>query len=437
MNRLRSPLRLAPVALALLGPALLVPGVARAQTTYKIQKIARLGELAGDTLLPSGGPYQFYVAALNDRGQLLFTVHDWTGSKPGVLLQYANGNFTLIAAPEGDGPVGKWPKDLNVAAPQGMTQSGNTVFALFRRNWVSSLGTFLWNAGARQVTPVALPGMPATGDLTFTSDGGFAPAINNPGDIVLIGGVKGPSSPAGAAGIFFLGRDQKLQPVLLTGQELPGGGKVDAAELPFAWPSITDTGAVAFRASREGAPLRHSAYLWEQGTLAPLLVVGTDVPGVGKIAGVGSVFPNNKNRAVLVSASVSGLSGDGLYRVDGDQILPVAVPGREMPGGGKIQSAVSGFGWGSRSIGQASAAGEYAFRATLAGGTTAAYRMDAEGKVSLILKSGTPSELGTITKIGPDPVWNGIAINSQGQVAVAVQIDNGPPTLVLLTPNAP
>lgn len=423
-------------ALALLSLLLLAPGVARAQALYKLQKIVRLGEMAGDTLLPSILPYQFYVAALNDSGQLLFTVQDAAANNgAALLLQYGDGTFTLIATAERDGPVGKWPKDFNVAAPISMTQSGNVVFAVFGRNWATSLGTFLWNATARTLTAVALPGMPATGDLTFADVGGFAPAINNIGDIVLIGGLKGPTRSAGAGGIFFLGRDHTLQPVLLTGQELPGGGKVAAAEFLSARPSITDSGAVAFRAQRQGTPF--SAYRWEQGTLMPLLLAGKDVPGVGKIADVSGVFANNKNRTVLVSATVSGRSGNGLYRVEADKILPVAVPGQEMPGGGKLKSAVPGDGSGSRSISQASEAGEHAFVATLADGSAAAYRVDGEGKLSLLLKSGTPTELGTITKIGPAPAWNGIVINSQGQVALAVQIDNGPPALVLLTPAAP
>jgi hypothetical protein len=435
MSGMTGLLRLARTAFIMLGSALLVPGITRAETTYKIQPIARLGERVGGTLLPTGAPYQFYVGALNDNGELLFLVQDPAGNQPALFLQYANGQFTVIAAPGGDGPLGKWPNDLNVAAPVSMTPSGNVLFEAFRLNWASTLGTFLWDAKTRQVTSVELPGMLATGNMTFTDTGGYAPALNNAGDIVLIGGAKGTGGPAGASGLFFLGQDHQLQPVLLSGQDLPGGGKADPFWLLFARPTITDSGAVVFRAARQGGIF--GAYRWEQGALTPLLLAGASVPNAGKIVDVSGAFANNKNRAVLVSASVSGHSGDGLYRVEGDQILPVAVPGQEMPGGGKLQTAVPGGKFAAKSIGLASEAGEYAFVATLAGGATAAYRVDAAGNLSLVLQSGTPTELGTITKIGPDPAWNGIAINSQGQVAVAVQFDNGPPTLVLLTPATP
>jgi hypothetical protein len=60
--------------------------------------------------------------------------------------------------------------------------------------------------------------------------------------------------------------------------------------------------------------------------------------------------------------------------------------------------------------------------------------VDAAGNLSLVLKSGTPTELGTITKIRRDL---GGVVNSKGQVALVIQIDNGPDTLVLLTPTVP
>jgi hypothetical protein len=279
--------------------------------------------------------------------------------------------------------------------------------------------------------------MPATGNWTFTNPGGWFPAINNHGDLVLVGSVKGPTGPAGY-GIFFLGRDLKPQPVLLPGQDLPGGGTALDWDAPR--PSITDSGVVAFLAMRQGTQRPASAYLWEQGTITPLLLAGTDVPGVGKIAYVSGVFPNNKNRAVLVSAGLSGSSAGGLYRVSAGKILPVAVPGQELPGGGKLRSAVPNFPgigleprWGNASVSPVSEAGEHAFWATLEDGATAAYRLDEEGKLSLLLKSGTATELGTITKIGLN---SPPALNSKGQVALSVQIDNGPATIVLLTPAA-
>jgi hypothetical protein len=236
--------------------------------------------------------------------------------------------------------------------------------------------------------------------------------------------------------VFLLGRDGKLQPVLLPGQALPGGA--NARTDIFVYPSINDVGLVAFPA-RGQKDNQNSAYLWENGAITPVLTVGTDVPGVGKVHAVTSLMLNNKNRNVLVAATIEGTtSRHGLYLVAGGQVTPVAVPGQDMPGGGKfksIQHTISGAGGEQVSLGESAAngAGQYAFLATLEDNSTAAYQVDAYGKLSLILQSGTMTDLGKITRIG---FVSQPGLNSQGQAIVVVKIDNGPETLVLLTPAA-
>jgi hypothetical protein len=62
--------------------------------------------------------------------------------------------------------------------------------------------------------------------------------------------------------------------------------------------------------------------------------------------------------------------------------------------------------------------------------------VDGKGKVSLLLKSGTITDLGKITRIGnfQGSQPSSIAINSHGQIALTVRIDQGKDTLILLTP---
>jgi hypothetical protein len=84
----------------------------------------------------------------------------------------------------------------------------------------------------------------------------------------------------------------------------------------------------------------------------------------------------------------------------------------------------------------ANGAGQHAFLAQLEGGNTAAYLLDADGTLSLILKSGTTTNLGTITDVGGGN-WFGVGLNTQGQMLLPVRIDRGANTLVLLTPSAP
>jgi hypothetical protein len=78
--------------------------------------------------------------------------------------------------------------------------------------------------------------------------------------------------------------------------------------------------------------------------------------------------------------------------------------------------------------------GQHAFLATLADGATACYLLEPDGQLSLLLKSGAATNLGTIASVGVGSAASrGIGLNSQGEVAVTVSIAERPDTIVLLT----
>src|SRR5207244_3825687 len=101
--------------------------------------------------------------------------------------------------------------------------------------------------------------------------------------------------------------------------------------------SLNDAGVVAFLAQRQGEK-QSGAYLWEQGTITPVVGVGAEAPGGGKISSVSQVLVNNRNRRVVLAAASGGSDRHGIYAwVDG-QLTPVAVPGQELPEGGKLRT---------------------------------------------------------------------------------------------------
>jgi hypothetical protein len=452
MNRLGS---LALPALVLLGLPCIAPDTAQAEPNslpYTSQTILKLSDLAGSVLPSVSTNYRVFVGPLSDTGQITFGVgtsiqdafykETYAGGNPGLLMQYADGKLTPIVTAGTEGPVGNWPADVSFLWPFGMNQSGNVVFGAARNGGRKLMGTFLWDARTRKVIPLALRGMPAVYSMTFTDAGGFGPAINNRNEIALVASVKNPAGPSGP-GVFFVGWDGSLLPVLLPDQTLPGGDRLRSSI--FAAPSINDAGVVAFLARRQGDG-QNSAYLWEQGSISPVMTVGTQLPdgtnssaAGGKITSVSSVFVNNKNRNVLVTAAVDGNGRHGLYQVAAGKITPVAVPGQPMPGGGTfktVQNVISPAylaSGGTLCLGCSAAnpAGEHVLLATLDDNSTAAYRMSARGTLSLILKSGTSTNLGTITKVGVD---SPASLNSKGQIALSVRIDGGAPILLLLTP---
>jgi hypothetical protein len=164
-----------------------------------------------------------------------------------------------------------------------------------------------------------------------------------------------------------------------------------------------------------------------------------DAPGGGKLASVRGAYVNSRNRNVLLEVALQDprTGPSALYLLAGGNLIPVAVPGQEMPGGGKLQNVSSSLlGNLNPTLSFPNAAGQYALSARLDSGS-GAYRIDADGSLSLILKSGMMTDLGQVTGVGLASTGSfGVGLNSSGQVALPVSIDTVP-MIVLLTPTAP
>jgi hypothetical protein len=418
--------------------ALIVSLPARAaEISYKIQRIVTVGDtIAGVTI---NRTHRLHPGTLNDQGQLAFWAGPMTATG-GALFVFADGTFTPIVVGGQDGPVGKWPRLPNVSELPKMNQRGNVAFhASVTLEGKTFMGTFLWDAQTQKATVVSIPGMPAVNGLTFlpTPLPGYIPQINNRDEITLTGhiaDVAGKSRPAG----FFLGQDHSLRAVVLPDQELPGGGTV--RDLAGAG-NVTDAGVIGISIRRTEDPAgARSAYQWENGALTLLALVGGNAPGGGKITRVTGVRLNNQNRSVLLALHVSTTANQaGLYRFAEGQLTPLALPGQAMPDGGQLATILEEYpaASGTSSAGDVSPAnelGQHVFRARLEDGTRALYRVDPDGTLTLLLKQGAVTELGTITSLLGG---RGLGFNSRGQIALTVRIAGGPETLVLLTPNTP
>jgi hypothetical protein len=405
-------------------------GHAAAPGKYTVQPLLKRGDKVPGTSIPA--QYGFEVSALNDNGQLLFVAYP---PNTDALFQYSGGKFSPIAGPGIPAPTasGHWPAG-NVFSPASMNQNGDAVFAMqdSNGNWI---GTFRWDATAGKSTAVALNGTPAVNGLTFTQAGFPRPAINQSGAIAFPALVKNAAGKVLDISLFFQGQDGKTQALVLPGQAGPDGATLDNALMA----TITDDGRIGFIARRHGQ-LRPSAYLSEGGQLTPVAIVGTGAPGGGKITEVLHAWANNKNHDLLVEVVLNDLDTGphALYRWSNGSLIPVVVPGQAMPGGGQFVSLMY------ESVSFPNEAGQHAFYGLVTEGgitRTAAYLLGTDGTLSLILKTGDTTELGTLARVG-DPDEDdggafGIALNSKGQVAVVLKPVNGRQTLSLLTPAAP
>jgi hypothetical protein len=415
MKRFTDQVRLTRSAWVLPALLLLAPGIARAQTSYKVEAIVKPGDPVGDLVIKKGA--DFLTGSLNDNGQVVFV----TQATPnrGTVLQYANGKFTPIVLQGQPTPDGRRKFTGNFFLPVHMNQSGDVVVGC-------DDATYRWDFKTQQLTPVAQSGMPAVNGLTFAIGGADRPAINDRGEIAFVAKLKGTTRE----GIFFQGQDGKILPVALPDQELPGGAKIERA----FWPSLNEAGAVAFMVQRPGE-LFTSAYLWENGTITPVAVKGAPAPGGGTLGNIVAAWVNSKDRSVLVAEAAPTFDDTvrALYRFAEGQLTPVVLKGQQMPDGRTFQAIAER---GALSVSESNQAGQHAFVARVQGGF-GIYLLEPDSKLSLILKNGVTTDLGTTIAYGGSVGGDGIGLNTKGQVAVTVRFSGGVNALVLLTPVAP
>jgi hypothetical protein len=428
-----------------LAPALLLfPGAAHADALdqYSVQVLAQSG-VPTPGFNPIGNYFAIYQ--MNDHGQISLVTKTQESNGHQVLGVLANGQFTPIAAGGGPSPDGKtWPTTMSFAWNIDINESGNVAFVPVDGSG-NSLGVYFWDATKHAVNRLATPETPATGDLAFASGGkNGGAALNNRDEVAFVAAVKTASGSAGQ-GLFLRRTDGHIVPVALPGDALPGqGGKVRNAGVGPS-PAVSgvlglnDAGQVTFQALGTGIQSvangfsTDSLYRWENGTISLLAESGTDIPGLGKIQGFFAHGPNNQNNKVLLSTwTPNGPGINGILLWDQGQLVPVLLDGQPLPGGGQFKG-------GGVDINRPNALGQYPFGVSFTeNGQTGsgAYLLGADGKLSLIARSGMTTPLGTLTRINPD-VTGGIGINQQGQVVLPAQIDNGPDVLLLLTPKSP
>jgi hypothetical protein len=386
-----------------------------------LQRIVALGDpVAGVTI---GEDSSFGVGALNNRGQICFTTEDEDAGR--LLVQRSEDGFKLLAAPGAHGPAGRWPDNLWIDQPVSMNQAGSVVFSgLLVPAGGGGGGTFVWSYPDRKVTPVAVPGMASVGDQSFDWAAGPSPTISNQGEIALVAQVRN-SAGRSYYGVFVRQSDKRLTPIAVPDQVMPDRKVIISAYQP----TIRDDGVVGLLLKRQGDALEYP-FVWEKGALAALPTAGIRPRGK-LLIGFSGIWVNNANRAVLLDAQLHSLAGHfhGLYRVVDGKLSPVAEPGQPMPGGGTL-STVHEHG-----VSAPNDRGQHAFLATLDGGATALYRLDADGTVSLLLKSGMSTNLGKVTNVGQGhgDSW-GVGINGEGKVALVVSVADGPDTLVVSAP---
>jgi hypothetical protein len=376
------------------------------------------------------------AADFNSSGQAVFTLNG-RGEK-NAFVQYSAGKLALIAEAGGAAPGGKWDlSDVVRYQPLRMNQKGDLLFeAAVAAAGGSQSGVFRWDAGTQQVSRVDVKGMRTASNLALDQAAPGGEAISNVGDITL----RPTGHDAGwhaVGGLFLLDRAGGVQPVILDGQPLPDGSQ--SAGVTDS--TLNDAGVVAFLAFRS-SDFAQGVYRWEKGTAVSTgIVEGAPAPGGGTISQIEGVWVSPADGSLLVAALLDGASGPaGLFRFAAGQLTAAAVPGQTMPDDARNVGPPDG-NW---QLSPFNAAGQVAFLTSLADGSTGAYVMGVDGRLSLLLKAPSSTTPGTVTQLGslgdPQLVRFPIGLNNHGQVALPARFGSGnaaTDAILLLTPARP
>jgi hypothetical protein len=449
--------------------------VAGAATKYRGFRIIRAGYLLDPQTKATGN---FKIGALNDQGMLVFVTDTGavTGSPGKALVRRSEGSgpsdskFYVIPPRESSEASAR---NLRFLAPVSMNKHGDIVFGTYR--WVTpttrrSMGVYLWESGEEETKLIAgrsatVPKIEFVSDqcmnmgkvpiLEFIDALNMAPVINfdpeseyattRPGRMIAF---AGQISVNGVLQYFPL-------------RWVESSGKIEVlcyptGQPPSAFPihaSINDAGAVAFvylgqLLTSEGrlvgsAKDTHEVVWDSSGAAGYPTGIGPACNSLGLVALW--VHSHNDGRDGLAIASCSPvgsrqLSDFKLFRwTSGTPLMTSVLPNDgKMPGGGTFQQLLGVYeGCG---ISFPNEKGEHAMMARVEEDSmarTAAYLLKDDDSLELILKQGDDVEgLGKITEVVglSEGLPAGIAINNVGQVALAVRIEGGLETIVLLTP---
>jgi hypothetical protein len=374
---------------------------------YAISKIAIAGEVAPG----AGGKLygnSFFSVALNDAGEVAF-FNDLTGSFPswGAFLYDSFGGQAVVLSGETAPGTGGGSYLIQGGYPA-LNEAGEISFMAAVSGGAAASGIFVTPAiGGDLAAVVAGQAAPGTGGGSF--DGSLSSlnrhGLNASGVVAFADTVSGGSTASGV----FLASGGAHAAVALAGESAPdtGGGVYD----DFGAPTLNDAGTVVFPALVAGGSVTGGLFASSAGVDSLLARVGDPAPGTGGTF-ADFVFPEvNASGTVLFLANLTGSAATGgVFRVEGGTASAVIVELDTAPGtGGGTYATLTG-------LATLNDAGDVAFSATIAGGTTEAgvFRIDAaSGEVVPVVLFGEAAQFGAVD------------VNDAGQVALQATLSDG------------
>jgi hypothetical protein len=319
-------------------------------------------------------------------------------------------------------------------------------------------GTWRYSASRGSLTPVAVPGMAMPGGGTYEGMP-FHLGMNNKDQVVFPALVTGsqvdPSGPGAngmALGLYMANRNGTVVPVARPGDPAPDGRVFDDA-----WNgAINNNGDIVFGGYVKGDPCvplniyacSDSLYLRSapSGTITSIAHQGDPAPGGGTFVYAFGGVPNDAGKIVFIG-NLSPSGNDqvlGVFAYTHGSLSAVARPGDLLPGGGRFVSAANyDATYGINSEGDIAFAASLNADSTGTGNDDTGIYVQSHGSLNLVAKTGTVIPgVGTIAALSQAPTstqpdyGSGGLINNSGQVLLNVTLTNGKGVLLVATPNS-
>lgn len=183
-----------------------------------------------------------------------------------------------------------------------------------------------------QLIPVAVSGhtAPRTGGATLSGFGQVS--MNSHGEIAFNAGLNGGPSSGGV----FLFSNGNISPVVLIGQPATGTNGVFSG---FSSPVVNNSGDIAFWAGITGGKSSSGIFLHSSGRLLPVAIDGQVVPGtrLGFISFVNHSL-NNSGEVAFTATTFTQESGNSraIFLYSGGKISPLILPDQKLTDGTRV-----------------------------------------------------------------------------------------------------
>jgi hypothetical protein len=401
------PLSRYPVLAAIMALGLLAPTVGRAAApTYTFKKLFAQGDPPGSVV----GDIE--LIGLNNLDHFPFTTE--MGGNEGIFWWDGTASKLLEPAASIWNPGGVNDQDQVVAIVEaGSDNHSETHFYDVKK-------------GTSKV--LTKPGMPVPGGGTISASSTQYPStqMNQKGEIVTTVDVDD-----GSTAVILIELDGTMTRVAGKGTAVPGGKTLDQA----TFGALNDNGQIVFTDQPANAD-GNSIYLSDKDTISLIAAPGMTPAGAGA-ALTNAVYPYINNDGDVVFRGAMG-DNQGLFlwqKATG--LKTIAKTGDTLPGGGTFQQ-VEATRRHSAVINNKGQVAALIWIGDTDGGALT-YNL-ADGSMNVVARTGQALPgIGKITAMGlsrgdtPVTSWN-MAINDNGDLLFAAQIDSGKEDIILATP---